>query len=138
MILYIQIWRQELARETKKAVLQVNSSSESLEIWTPKAMKQRRAPAQSRREKPENSCLQNLIHSGVVGGGVRLFSPYLALPSSACLVVSPVSRLVPNLSHSSETSTMWTSSTSSLLRLSVPPPFFPETLKMQGRTNPQD
>jgi hypothetical protein len=41
-------------------------------------MKQRMAPNQSSRAKPPNRFWQNLIHSGVVGGGVRALGPYFS------------------------------------------------------------
>ena len=33
------------------------------------------APIQSNVANPPNNCLQNFIHSGVVGGGVKAFGP---------------------------------------------------------------
>jgi hypothetical protein len=61
------------------------------------AMKQSMAPLQSSNENPPKRVRQNLIHSGTVGGGVRLLKPYFALPSVAASLVKPDSRLVLNL-----------------------------------------
>lgn len=52
-------------------------------------MKQRMAPTHRRREKPPNSCWQNLTHSGVVGGGVRALGPSRARISAALALVRP-------------------------------------------------
>ena len=46
----------------------------------PKAMKQRMAPDQRSKAKPEKRHLQNLTHSGMVGGGVSWFRPFSAIP----------------------------------------------------------
>ena len=54
-------------------------------------MKQRIAPIHRRVANPPNSCLQNLIHSGVVLGGVSLFGPSRANISSYLLCVKPCS-----------------------------------------------
>jgi hypothetical protein len=43
----------------------------------PYAKKQSIAPIHNRRANPPNNCLQNLIHSGVVFGGVKAFGPSL-------------------------------------------------------------
>jgi hypothetical protein len=47
------------------------------------------APIHSKREKPVNNCLQNLIHSGVVGGGVRAFGPSLSRIRLASSILKP-------------------------------------------------
>lgn len=57
------------------------------------------APIQSRVEKPPNSCLKNLIHSGVVFGGVSAFGPSRARISLACDDVRPWARSKPNVSN---------------------------------------
>ena len=67
------------------------------------------APHHKRVENPPNSCLTNLIHSGVLGGGVRVFGPYFSRFFSAWLAVKPC-RDESNLSNKFSIETMWTSS----------------------------
>ena len=55
-------------------------------------MKQRMAPIQRSVAKPPKSCLQNLIHSGVVFGGVSLLGPSRANTSSYFSCVNPCTR----------------------------------------------
>lgn len=52
------------------------------------------APIHSRMEKPPKSWRQNLTHSGVVGGGVRVFGPSLARFSTALALVRPWGRAI--------------------------------------------
>ena len=90
------------------------SSNEA--AWRAYAMKQRIEPAQRSKENPPNSCLQNLTHSGVVGGGDSLFKPYLSMPSIAAAFVFPYRMSVLNLLQRTSTSTMWMSTSSSCFR----------------------
>jgi len=53
------------------------------------AKKHKMAPIHSRIEKPPNSCLQNLTHSGVVLGGVSSLRPSRRRYSAALAFVSP-------------------------------------------------
>ena len=50
----------------------------------PYARKQRIAPNQRSMANPEKRHWQNLIHSGVVGGGVNWFSPCSRIPFATC------------------------------------------------------
>ena len=77
------------------------------------------APIQSNMAKPENKHLQNLTHSGVVGGGVRALGPYCSKLALAWEPVKPLLTSVPNLLQSSGIGTLWTSNSSSCLRLSI-------------------
>lgn len=56
----------------------------------PYAKKQRIAPIHNKVENPPKSCLQNLTHSGVVGGGVRALGPSRARISFAREAVKPL------------------------------------------------
>lgn len=47
------------------------------------------APIHRRVENPPKSCLQNLTHSGVVGGGVNALGPSRARISFARAVLNP-------------------------------------------------
>ena len=101
-----------------------NASNQSLQkifllTWIVYATKQRIAPIQSNMAKPENKHLQNLTHSGVVGGGVKALGPYCSKLALAWDPVKPLLTSVPNLLQSSGIGTLWTSNSSSCLRLSI-------------------
>ena len=73
-------------------------------------------PVQRRRENPPKSCLQNLTHSGVTGGGVSRLRPNFFLPSTIASSFFPKTRSVWNLLQRTSTSTMWKSTSSSCFR----------------------
>ena len=59
------------------------AGSSSVAKRMPWATKQRTDPTHSSIANPPNNCLQNLTHSGVVGGGVNALGPSRFRISSA-------------------------------------------------------
>jgi len=66
--------------------------SSDVVAWIEYATKQRMAPSHSSSEKPPNSCLQNLTHSGIVLGGLSWFGPSRSSTSRARCAVRPWTR----------------------------------------------
>ena len=65
----------------------------------PWATKHRMEPNHNNNEKPLNICLQNLTHSGVVGGGVRTLGPSRSKTSLAFALVKPCVKVHNHLLH---------------------------------------